>query len=106
MNEIPERAESEYAQYLAQSRCAYEDAVRSVPNPTPLEEYRDCPSLQEHLTHKTLLEELVFWTVKLEFPQKVVCLLLHLLPDPEYKVGRFFTNKSREVNSLELAELS
>lgn len=35
--------------------------------------------------HKTLLEELVFWTVKFEFPQKLVCLLLNMLPDPDYK---------------------
>lgn len=47
----------------------------------------DCPSLQEHLVHRTFLEELVFWTVKFEFPQKVVCLLLNMLPDPDYKVG-------------------
>ncbi|XP_045478273.1 E3 ubiquitin-protein ligase Ubr3 isoform X3 [Harmonia axyridis] len=85
LNEIPDKADAEYIQYLIQSRNIYEEAVRTVPNPPPLDEYRDCPSLQEHLVHKTLLEELVFWTVKLEFPQKVVCLLLHLLPDPEYK---------------------
>ncbi|KAJ8969228.1 hypothetical protein NQ317_002183 [Molorchus minor] len=30
-------------------------------------------------------EELVFWTVKFEVPQKVVCLLLNMLPDPDYK---------------------
>jgi E3 ubiquitin-protein ligase UBR3 len=49
----------------------------------------DCPSLQEQLVHRTFLEELVFWTVKFEFPQKVVCLLLNMLPDPDYKVSIF-----------------
>ena len=31
------------------------------------------------------MEELVFWTVAYEFPQNLVCLLLNLLPDPDYK---------------------
>ena len=47
----------------------------------------DCPTLQEHLVHETFLEELMFWTVKYEFPLKVVCLLLNMLPDPDYKVS-------------------
>lgn len=90
LNEIPDPAETEYAQYLVESKRIYEDALRSLPNPEPPEEYKDCPSLQEHLTHKTFLEELVFWTVKFEFPQKVVCLLLNMLPDTDYKV--YFIN--------------
>jgi hypothetical protein len=49
----------------------------------------DCPTLQEHLVHETFLEELMFWTVKYEFPLKVVCLLLNMLPDPDYKVSIF-----------------
>ncbi|KAK9883214.1 hypothetical protein WA026_001405 [Henosepilachna vigintioctopunctata] len=85
LNEIPINLDTEYAQYLNESRRVYVEALKSVPNPEPLEEYRECPSLQEQLVHKTFLEELVFWTVKFEFPQKVVCLLLHMLPDPDYK---------------------
>ncbi|XP_025832184.1 E3 ubiquitin-protein ligase Ubr3 isoform X1 [Agrilus planipennis] len=85
LNEIPQPASSEYAQYMVESKRTYEEALRSLPNPEPPEEYKDCPSLQEHLTHKTFLEELVFWTVKFEFPQKNVCLLLNMLPDPDYK---------------------
>lgn len=45
----------------------------------------ECVSLQEHLEHTTFLEELMFWTVAYEFPQKLVCLLLNMLPDPDYK---------------------
>ena len=37
------------------------------------------------LRHTTLLEELVFWTVKYEFPERLVCLLVKLLPDTQYK---------------------
>lgn len=38
------------------------------------------------LEHSTLLDELLFWLVKFEFPQKLVTLLLVLLPNDEYKV--------------------
>lgn len=73
---------------MVESKRIYEEALKSLPNPDPMEEYKDCPPLQEHLVHKTFLEELVFWTVKFEFPQKVVCLLLNMLPDPDYKVKK------------------
>lgn len=48
--------------------------------------FADCTGLQRELKHETFLEELVFWTVKYEFPQKVVCFLLNMLPDVKYKV--------------------
>ncbi|XP_046390043.1 E3 ubiquitin-protein ligase Ubr3 isoform X2 [Ischnura elegans] len=77
--------DGDYSRYMRQSKRIYEDAVKSLPNPEPPDEYKDCPSLQEQLVHRTFLEELVFWTVKFEFPQKIVCLLLNMLPDPDYK---------------------
>ena len=49
--------------------------------------FSDIPGLNQKLVHITLLEELVFWTVKFEFPQKIVTLLLSLLPDQSYKVS-------------------
>ena len=39
------------------------------------------------LEHNNLLDELLFWMVKFEFPQKLVTLLLSILPDDKYKVG-------------------
>lgn len=36
-------------------------------------------------THSTFVEELLFWTVQYEFPQKLVCFLLNMLRDGEYK---------------------
>ncbi|XP_060521351.1 E3 ubiquitin-protein ligase Ubr3 [Cylas formicarius] len=85
LNEVPEDQSSEYTQYLVKSRQIYEEALKSLPNPEPCDELKDCLSLQRNLVHRTFLEELVFWTVKFEFPQKVVCLLLNMLPDPDYK---------------------
>lgn len=46
----------------------------------------DVATLNGPLVHKTFLDEIVFWTVKFEFPQKLVCLLLNMLPDTEYEV--------------------
>jgi len=38
------------------------------------------------LTHNSLLDELFFWAVKYEFPQKLATFLLSLLPNDEFKV--------------------
>jgi hypothetical protein len=57
----------------------------------------DCPSLQEQLVHRTFLEEMVFWTVRFEFPQRVVCLLLNMLPDNDYKVSTSYDNYWQNV---------
>nr|XP_018904322.1 PREDICTED: E3 ubiquitin-protein ligase UBR3 isoform X2 [Bemisia tabaci] len=85
LTELLPSDESEYASYLVDSQNTYEEALKTLPNPPPPPEYKYIPGLQENLSHSTFLEELVFWTVKFEFPQKIVCLLLNMLPDQEYK---------------------
>ncbi|KAJ3646681.1 hypothetical protein Zmor_024257 [Zophobas morio] len=88
LNDVPDvnpNSDYDYNMYVSESKKIYEKAMESIANPEPLEEYKDCPSLHKNLVHKTLLEELVFWTVFFEFPEKVVCLLLNMLPDPDYK---------------------
>ncbi|RWS04809.1 E3 ubiquitin-protein ligase UBR3-like protein [Dinothrombium tinctorium] len=35
--------------------------------------------------HSSFVEELLFWTIVYEFPQKLVCFLLNMLPDAFYK---------------------
>lgn len=57
-------------------------------SPEPPEEYKDLPALGSTIVHKTLLEEFIFWTFKYEFPQNVVCFLLNMLPDQDYKVNK------------------
>uniref|UniRef100_A0A3Q3VP00 E3 ubiquitin-protein ligase n=1 Tax=Mola mola TaxID=94237 RepID=A0A3Q3VP00_MOLML len=44
------------------------------------------PFIIETLKHKCFLEELLFWTIKYEFPQKMVTFLLNMLPDQDYKI--------------------
>ena len=44
-------------------------------------------SLNDDIDHKTALEEILFWTVKYEFPEKITTWLLALLPDDEFKVN-------------------
>lgn len=102
--EVTDSQTEEQRTYGEESRRCYEEAVRSLPNPKPPDEYKQCASLQEQLIHCTFLEELVFWTVKFEFPQKVVCLLLNMLPDPDYKEAltrAFVLHYSRIAQMLE-----
>nr|XP_033800346.1 E3 ubiquitin-protein ligase UBR3 isoform X5 [Geotrypetes seraphini] len=44
-------------------------------------------SIMDVLKHKCFLEELLFWTIKYEFPQKMVTFLLNMLPDSDYKIA-------------------
>nr|XP_023661529.1 E3 ubiquitin-protein ligase UBR3 isoform X3 [Paramormyrops kingsleyae] len=44
-------------------------------------------SIMDALKHKCFLEELLFWTIKYEFPQKMVTFLLNMLPDQDYKIA-------------------
>lgn len=78
--------DSEYTALILESKQKYEAALQSLSNPEPLDIHKNCLPLQKILSHKTFLEELVFWTLMFQFPQKVVCLLLHMLPDADYKV--------------------
>lgn len=77
--------DSEYANFMRRSAVKYSEALNALPNPEPPAEFSQLPSLTARLSHHTFLEELVFWTVKYEFPQKLVCLLLNMLPDAQYK---------------------
>lgn len=45
--------------------------------------------MEAKLNHRCMLEELIFWTLKYEFPQKIVTWLLSNLPDETYKVSHF-----------------
>ena len=47
----------------------------------------------DSLKHKCFLDELLFWTIKYEFPQKMVTFLLNMLPDQDYKVGYIFNKR-------------
>ncbi|XP_074659002.1 E3 ubiquitin-protein ligase UBR3-like [Tubulanus polymorphus] len=63
----------------------YETAIESLRFPPMPEELPELARQQSKLVHTNLLEELVFWMVKFEFPQKIVTLLLSILPDDAYK---------------------
>lgn len=76
---------SPFGSFLENSRVKYLDAVSLFPSPEPPDEYKHLPALGKNLVHKTLLEEFIFWTFKYEFPQNIVCFLLNMLPDQDYK---------------------
>lgn len=92
---------------MEQSNKRYKDALKLFPCPDPPEEYEKLPALGKQLTHKTLLEEFIFWTFKYEFPQNVVCFLLNMLPDQDYKehlTKTFVMHYSRIPSVLEMSE--
>ncbi|EFX88829.1 CG1530-PA-like protein [Daphnia pulex] len=97
LTEVPS-GDSEYAQFMKEAQRMYEKSLESLPGPEPPDEYKAYPALQDSLVHRTFLEELVFWTVKFEFPQKLVCLLLNMLPDPDYKL---FSNEELATKMAE-----
>ncbi len=119
LTEVPS-GDSEYAQFMKEAQRMYEKSLESLPGPEPPDEYKGIttknkdfsfclnflllytayPALQDSLVHRTFLEELVFWTVKFEFPQKLVCLLLNMLPDPDYKVNLLFFMENAVTNFL------
>ncbi|GBP21655.1 E3 ubiquitin-protein ligase Ubr3 [Eumeta japonica] len=81
----PPFPETEYGYYMVESKKMYEKAIESFPAPEPPDEYRNLPALALRLQHNTLLDEFIFWTFKYEFPQNIVCFLLNMLPDQDYK---------------------
>src|SRR5690606_38327993 len=46
-----------------------------------------CPmrKADQEFEHTTFVQELVFWMIVYKFPQKLVCFLLNMLPDCDYK---------------------
>ncbi|KAK4316848.1 hypothetical protein Pmani_012025 [Petrolisthes manimaculis] len=76
---------SAVAEYMAHSKGLYEEALKSIPFGEVPPGYEDVATLNGPLVHKNFLDEIVFWTVKFEFPQRLVCLLLNMLPDTEYE---------------------
>ncbi|XP_053609787.1 E3 ubiquitin-protein ligase Ubr3 [Plodia interpunctella] len=81
----PPFPDTEYGCYMAESNKMYEKAIDSFPAPEPPDEYKHLPALAPRLQHNTLLDEFIFWTFKYEFPQNIVCFLLNMLPDQDYK---------------------
>ena len=101
--------DSEYANYMRKSSDRYNAAVAGFPCPDTSKKFCDCPALNSRLVHTTFLEELLFWTVRYEFPQKLVCLLLNMLPDQKYKelfTRAFVLHYSRMSTMLDKSGIS
>ncbi|XP_076043889.1 ubr3 ubiquitin ligase [Oratosquilla oratoria] len=81
-NTLTDPSKSEYAM---ESKQWYQRALESIPLVEVPAGYEDIQTLHGPLVHRTFLDEIVFWTVKFEFPQKLVCLLLNMLRDTEYE---------------------
>lgn len=74
-----------YGKYIRDGWLQYEEALRQFPSPEPPPDYAHLAALGRTIVHETLLEEFIFWTFKYEFQQQIVCFLLNMLPDQDYK---------------------
>ncbi|XP_052682389.1 E3 ubiquitin-protein ligase ubr3-like [Crassostrea angulata] len=81
VEELPDYSNS----YFVESQKNYLVELNSLSVPKGFEDFDNLPGLSQELHHSCLLDELVFWMVKYEFPEKLVTLLLSLLPDEHYK---------------------
>ncbi|XP_033103209.1 E3 ubiquitin-protein ligase UBR3-like isoform X2 [Anneissia japonica] len=71
--------------YKELSNEEYKTALCTLPTPSIPDVLQDCPGLSQSLVHKTFLQEVMFWMVKYEFPQKINTFLLSLLTNARYK---------------------
>ncbi|GAB1601060.1 E3 ubiquitin-protein ligase UBR3-like [Argonauta hians] len=71
--------------YHSNSQINYLQAVKDMVYPSSFDDFSHKVHIDQRLEHVSILDELVFWMVKLELPQKIVTLLLSLLPDDHYK---------------------
>ncbi|XP_071942297.1 E3 ubiquitin-protein ligase UBR3-like [Antedon mediterranea] len=81
----------------------YYAALLTLPTPSIPEIIQDCPGLSQILVHTSFLQEIMFWMVKYEFPEKIITFLLSLLTDMEYKkpfTDAFVMHYSRICMSL------
>ncbi|XP_064647278.1 E3 ubiquitin-protein ligase ubr3-like [Lineus longissimus] len=76
---------SNTAEELYESQESYKAALETLECPPMPDDLQGLCQDQTNLVHTTFIEELMFWTLKFEFPQKVVTLLLSILPDDDYK---------------------
>lgn len=91
---------------MNRSNRRYREAITMFLTPDPPEEYYNLPALNESIQHKTLLQEFTFWTFKFEFPQNIVCFLLNMLPEQDYKehlTRTFVMHYSRIPTVLEMS---
>ena len=81
-----------YEEYVSLSLKTFLECVKTVERPAfPRPLCVEMPALGDgELRHESLLDELMFWIVKYEFPQPLVTFLLTMLPDDAYKAA--FTN--------------
>ena len=84
----------EYVDFVASSQKTFAESVGTIltpifPRPLSLE-YPSLASEGGPFNHDSILDELMFWIVKYEFPQSLVTFLLTMLPDEAYKNA--FTN--------------
>lgn len=69
------------------SYAAFKEQLNSngLRYPANFDKYKEKPGMSQKLEYTTIIEELLFWVMRYEFPQGLVTFLLGLLPDDLYK---------------------
>ncbi|CAG5130488.1 unnamed protein product [Candidula unifasciata] len=73
---------NEYKIYTAFKEQLHNNSLKYPPS---FDKFKDEPGMNQRLEYTTIIEELVFWVLRFEFPQRLVTFLLGLLPDDLYK---------------------
>ena len=84
------------AELMRERLQSYERAKEELTSFTPRENFhKECTvcsdagtaikAFERDLVHTSFAEELLFWTIVYKFPQTLVCFLLNMLPDNQYK---------------------
>ncbi|BFY97084.1 hypothetical protein BsWGS_00124 [Bradybaena similaris] len=73
---------NEYKIYTVFKEQLHNNSLRYPPD---FDKFKDESGMNQKLEYTTIIEELVFWVLRFEFPQRLVTFLLGLLPDDLYK---------------------
>ncbi|CAD5119934.1 DgyrCDS8513 [Dimorphilus gyrociliatus] len=95
---------SENQQHAAKAYQNYLQEKKSLSSLKIPMEFANVANLEDNLNHICILDELMFWMVKYDFPQNIVTLILSILPDKEYKnafLRAFIMHYSRTAAILE-----
>ncbi|XP_047739431.1 E3 ubiquitin-protein ligase Ubr3-like [Hyalella azteca] len=75
---------SGHASISASWRC-YSAAFAALPDIQMPDDYHDVTGAVGAVGHTTFLDELVFWMINFEFPEKLSCFLLSMRPDAVFE---------------------
>ncbi|KAK6165726.1 hypothetical protein SNE40_022591 [Patella caerulea] len=87
LTKVGTKDEGGRSHYYTESQKCYQTILTLSMYPQGFERFQNKPGLNQKIVHQSLLEELVFWIVKYDFPTNINTLLLKMLPEDDYKIA-------------------